>query len=203
MSTVTNSSVFSGSVTCAGMPMLFRTLARSVLSGTVDVFGTHTLGNASSPGMLVLHLLTGRPVPRRVLSGMTLEGQTIAAEVMQEHIRVGSASTSDTDANSESNTDKDTDRDLELLTDVALHLSNGVGFLRILSLDAPRVACILADIGRAHRDVRQDATASPAMGDTMEGSLLLIHMSRPICGPQRAAKWKSLVPVYTRGHSIA
>lgn len=178
--------------------MLFRTLARSVLSGMVDVFGTHTLGNASSPGMLTLHLLTGRPVPRRVLSGMTLEGQTVAAKAVQEHIREGSASESDTDAISQSSTDSDRetdmDADLELLTDVALHLSNGAGFLRILSLDAPRVACILADIGRAHRDAGQDATASPAVGDMMEGSLLLIHMSRSICSPQREAKWKSLVP---------
>ncbi|MEW5315199.1 MAG: hypothetical protein WDW38_006645 [Sanguina aurantia] len=61
-----------------------------------------------------------------------------------------------------------------LLTDVAQHMSRGSGYLWILDLDAPRVACVLIDMSRR---AKARGANSGTDTDTVSGCFLLMGLS--------------------------
>lgn len=153
----------------------FRLLAVSVLHKLVDVRivrahqTLHRRSNiltsnkaAPSPGMLALHIMTGRPVPQSVLAGMPAVVQRLATTIavsMRKHTHAHMKTETPTLFSSSwagaALHGEEAELDHLLLIDVAVHLRHGAGDLHIISLEAPTVVCVLYDIARSARTQAQ------------------------------------------------
>lgn len=158
----------------------FRSLAWSVITGSVDVIATRTITSSSTPGMLALHVMAGRRISGSIFEAMPLSSRKDATDAILRIV-------SDCE---ERGKEYDEDDDIKLLIDVALHVGNGCGFVRILSIDAPHVACVLKDVGRSQGSSSDSCSRS---SDTVEGSLLLILMSHTLHALNRHAKAPEMI----------